>query len=453
MSISKVEDAVSEQSAALTQRQAGRLFPWVKPYYADPLVLEEAKGVWVIDDSGREYLDFFAGIVTTSVGHCHPHVVRSTWEQMKRLGHTSALYVTEQQVEVAETLTELAPGALNRTAFTNSGTEANETAVMAARLATGRTEIVALRHAYSGRSALGTGLTAHAPWRPLPSSVPGIVHARSPYTYRSPLGDRATEQEQTDFFISDLVEVIETTTSGQPAGLILEPIQGVGGFIVPPPGYLHRAAEVIRSYGGLLIIDEVQTGFGRTGGRWFGCEHSDVEPDIMVMAKGIANGFPVGATMATDEVAEAWTSLSISTFGGNPVAMAAAGATLDVMIQEEVPVRAADRGEQLRSALRGLEDGYAWIGEARGMGLMQALEIVSPDGSRAPDPVRARALLEAARAEGLLIGLGGLKGHVIRLGSSLLITEAEVREAVVRLARACERVEGAASQVPVAREG
>jgi alanine-glyoxylate transaminase / (R)-3-amino-2-methylpropionate-pyruvate transaminase len=440
VSIPRVEKAVSKKGATMIQRHGRRLFPWVKPYYSDPLMLKEGKGVWVIDESGREYLDFFAGIVTTSVGHCHPHVVRRTSEQMNRLGHTSALYVTEQQVEVAETLTELAPGALSRTAFTNSGTEANETAIMAARIATGRSEIVALRHAYSGRSTLATGLTAHAPWRPLPTSVPGIVHARSPYPYRSPLGDEASEEEQTDFFVSDLVEVIETTTSGKPAALILEPIQGVGGFIVPPSGYLRRAAEVIRSYGGLLIVDEVQTGFGRTGDQWFGCEHSDVEPDIMVMAKGIANGFPVGATMATDEVAEAWTSLSISTFGGNPVAMAAAGATLEVMIEEQVPARAAERGEQLRSALHELEGLYAWIGEARGMGLMQALEIVSPDGSRAPDPVRARALLEAARKEGLLIGLGGLKGHVVRLGSSLLITEDEVREAVVRLSRACESV-------------
>ncbi len=440
MSISKVEDALSHEGTALIQRHGERLFPWVKPYYSDPLVLKEGKGVWVLDESGREYLDFFAGIVTTSVGHCHPHVVRRTWEQMKRLGHTSALYVTEQQVEVAETLTELAPGALNRTAFTNSGTEANETAIMAARIATGRSEIVALRHAYSGRSTLATGLTAHAPWKPLPTAVPGIVHARSPYPYRSPLGDEASEKEQTDFFVSDLVEVIETTTSGKPAALILEPIQGVGGFIVPPRGYLRRAAEVIRSYGGLLIVDEVQTGFGRTGHHWFGCEHSDVEPDIMVMAKGIANGFPVGATMATDEVAEAWTSLSISTFGGNPVSMAAAGATLEVMIEEQVPARAAERGEQLRRGLQELEGRYAWIGEARGMGLMQALEIVSPDDSRAPDPVRARALLEAALREGLLIGLGGLKGHVIRLGSSLLVTEEEVREAVVRLSRACESV-------------
>jgi 4-aminobutyrate aminotransferase-like enzyme len=413
------------------------LFPWVKPYYADPLVLSEGEGVWVRDEQGKEYLDFFAGILTTSVGHCHPDVVSAVEKQIRRLGHTSTLYVTEQQVVAAEQLARLSPGDLKRTAFTNSGTEAIETAITAACIHTGRSEIIALRYGYSGRSALTTNLTGHASWRPLPTQTVGVKHARAPYVYRSPLGDGATDEENTDFFIDDLVEVIETTTNGRPAALLAETILGVGGFVVPPAGYLARAAEVIRSYGGLFISDEVQTGFGRTGGAWFGIEHSEVVPDIMVMAKGIANGFPVAATITTDDIAESWTANSISTFGGNPVCMAAAVATMTVMEEEDVPARCTERGDQVRTALDALAAEFDWIGDVRGRGLMQAIELVEDAASKEPSPRRARALLEAAKEEGLLVGLGGRYGQVVRTGPSMLISEEEVDDAMARFARAC----------------
>ena len=424
----------------LAEHQRNRLFPWVKPYYREPLVIQEAEGVRVRDDQGRSYLDLFAGILTTSVGHCHPEVVARVQEQAARLGHTSTLYVTEGQLTVADTLVRLAPGRLSRVAFTNSGTEAVETAIQAACAYTGRSEIIALRHSYSGRSILATNLTGHAPWRPMASSVAGIKHARAPYVFRSPLGRGAPLEAHTRFFLDDLVEVIETTTSGRPAALLVETIMGVGGFIVPPPGYLEGAAEIIRSYGGVLISDEVQAGFGRTGTHWFGCSHWGVEPDLMVMAKGIANGFPVAATMATDEVADAWSALSVSTYGGNPVSMAATSATLEVMEREDVPARSTVRGAQLRSGLEALAHRHPWIGEVRGMGLMQALEVVTDQASRTPDAQRTRALMEAAREEGLLIGAGGLHGNVIRMGPSMLITEAELGEGLDRLGRACERL-------------
>ncbi len=417
-----------------------RLFPWVRPYYAEPIALESAQGVWVKDVQGREYLDFFAGILTTSIGHCHPRVTEAVHEQMQRLGHTSTLYLTEGQVEVGDRLVRIAPAGLTRVAFTNSGTEAVETAITAACVYTGRTEIVALRHAYSGRSTLAAGITGHGSWRPVAGTVAGVSHAKSPNPYRSPLGPDATEEEQTAYFIDDLVEVIETTTSRRPAALLVEAIQGVGGFVVPPAGYLARAAEVIRSYGGVFICDEVQTGFGRTGTHWFGCQHDAVEPDLMIMAKGIANGFPVGATLARDEIAEAWGSPSISTFGGNPVSMAAAGATLDVMIEEDVPTRSEERGRQLRAGLELLANECRWIGEVRGMGLMQALEVVKDRASREPDPGRTKALQQAAKEEGLLIGTGGLHGQVVRIGPSMLITEEETAEALARLGRACRAV-------------
>lgn len=431
--------AAESRTQALAVAQADYLFPWVRPYYREPLALSQGEGVWVRDVDGDEYLDLFAGILTTSVGHCNAAVVEAARAQMERLGHTSALYVTEGQIEAARALAEIAPGALRTACFTNSGTEAVESAVATARLYTGRHEIVALRLSYSGRSTLTSHMTAQGAWRLPGGGVDGIVHTRSPYLYRSPVG---AGPGATDFFIDDLVEVIETTTGGKPAAFFAETIQGVAGVIVPPPDYFRRAAEVIRSYGGLFISDEVQAGFGRTGDRWFGIEHWGVEPDIMVMAKGIANGFPVGATVTRPEIAEAWQGPSISTYGGNSISMAAMCATLGVMKSENVPARAAERGAQLRAGLEELKSAHDWIGEVRGMGLMQGIEMVEDRAGRAPDGERAGALLEAAREERLLIGRGGLNGQVIRIGPSLLIAEDEMAEGIRRLGAACRRIDG-----------
>jgi len=429
--------------ATLLAEQHKYVFPAVKPYFPDPLVLKEAHGVRARDDRDVEYLDLFAGILTTGVGHCHPAVVDAVREQVGRLGHTSTLYVTEPQIEAAKRLAAIAPGALQKTFFTNSGTEAIETAIMTARLYTGRTEIVALRLAYHGRSLMATSLTAHSPWRPLASPVAGFTHALSPYPYRCPF-KQPCDDGCVERFASDVEEVIRTTTNGRPAAFIAETIQGVGGYIVPPHGYFQRVAEIIRSYGGLLIIDEVQAGFGRTGEHWFGIEHWGVEPDIMVMAKGIASGLPVGATIARADVADAWTAKTISTFGGNPISMAAMVATLDVMREENVPARATARGAQLRAGLEALAERFPWIGDVRGMGLMRAVELVRDPRTKEPDGKRAAALLSATREERVLVGLGGLFGNVIRIGPSMLITEEEMAEGIARFGRACERADRAA---------
>ena len=424
-------------SRTLAAEQTDCLFPWVRPYYSEPIALSDGEGVWVRDVAGNEYLDLFAGILTTSLGHCHPEVLEAVRRQSERIGHTSALYVTEQQLETARELASITPGELNVACFTNSGTEAVEAAIATARLFTGRHEIVALRLSYSGRSTLASHMTGQRPWRLPGGGVDGIVHARSAYSYRSPVGDGPAA---TDFFIDDLVEVIETTTGGKPAAFFAETIQGAGGIVVPPPDYFARAAEVIRSYGGLFIADEVQTGFGRTGKHWFGIEHWGVEPDIMVMAKGIANGYPVGATVTRREIADAWQGPSISTYGGNPISMAAMGATLRVMKRERVPTRAHEQGGLLRGGLEALREDFGWIGDVRGMGLMQGLEMVTSRSDNAPDGDRAEALLEAARQERILIGRGGLHGHVIRIGPSLLISEGEMSEGIRRLRAACQRV-------------
>jgi 4-aminobutyrate aminotransferase-like enzyme len=414
------------------------LFPAEARLYEEPLVLVRGQGVWLEDAKGDTYLDLFSGILTNSLGQAHPEVVQRVTEQLHTLGHTSTMYLSENEVAMAERLARIAPGRLKRTFFTNSGTEAIETAIMLAQVYTGRSEIFALRHSYSGRSTLATNLTAHSSWRPLPSSM-AVKHVLSPYPYRCPF-KQPCDESCVDAFARDLEEAIVTTTNGQPAAFLAETIQGVGGYIVPPAGYFQRVAEIIRKYGGLLIIDEVQAGFGRTGGKWFGIEHWGVEPDIMVMAKGIANGFPVGATITRDEIALSWKSKTLSTYGGNPICMAAAMATHDVMVYEDVPTRAQQRGAQLRAGLDALQRQYPWIGEVRGMGLMQALEIVEDPRSKTPSPGRARKLLEAAKAERVLIGIGGLNGHIMRVGPSLLITEEEIADGLERIARACQRI-------------
>ncbi len=303
---------------------------------------------------------------------------------------------------------------------------------------TGRDEIICLRYGYSGRSTLGTTLTAMSGWTPLGGSVPWVKHALSPYCYRCAFGP--PHEECAERYAADVEEVILTMTSGKPAAFFAETIQGAGGYIVPPAGYFQRVAQIIRKHGGLFIADEVQAGFGRTGDKWFGIEHWDVEPDIMVMAKTVASGFPVGVTIARDDIASAWQGKTISTFGGNPISMTAMDATLEVMEREQVPARSARLGRQLRAGLEALAAEHAWIGDVRGMGLMQALELVEDRQSKEPSPRRAGALLEAAKAERLLIGTGGLFGHVIRIAPQMLMTEEELADGLERLGRACRRV-------------
>ena len=340
------------ESQNVNAAQEAYIFPCVRMLYDEPLHIQEAKGTRVTDSSGKTYLDMFAGILSTSLGHCHSGVNEHIHRQIDVLGHTSTLYMTDNQVLAAQKLAKLAPGRLQTSMFVNSGSEAIDAAIKLAKQHTGSNEIIALRYGYSGASLLSTHLTGHAAWRTGYAGIAGITHAMGPYSYRSPFGD--DEAVNAEKFAQDLEEVILTTTSGKPAAFIAETIQGVGGFIVPPRGYFQRAAAIIRKYGGLFICDEVQAGFGRTGDNWFGIEHWETEPDIMVMAKGIANGYPVGALITRPDIAASWTRKTISTFGGNPVCMAAAEATMDIMIQEDVPLRASERGRQLRKGLENL---------------------------------------------------------------------------------------------------
>jgi 4-aminobutyrate aminotransferase len=407
------------------------LFPSVFHYFKEPLVLERAKNQFVWDADGNKYLDFFGGILTVSVGHCNDKVNEKVHEQVDKLQHVSTVFATEPQAALARKVAGLTPGGLTKSFFTNSGTEANEVAVLTARLYTGSSEIIALRHSYHGRSSLAMSLTANSAWRLGPPLQAGIVYAHNAYCYRCPFG--LTYPSCNIRCARDMEELIKTTTSGRVAGVIAEPIQGVGGFITPPREYFGIVAEIVRKYGGLFISDEVQTAWGRTGNKWFGIEQWGVTPDIMTSAKGLGNGFPIGITMATPQIAAAMKGATISTFGGNPVATAAAKAVLDLIEQENLAANAAETGAYLRASLETLKDKHTLIGEVRGMGLMQAVELVQDRESKTPATQETLRLMEAARDNRILLGRGGLYGNVLRISPPLNITKSDVDDFIRQL--------------------
>jgi 4-aminobutyrate aminotransferase-like enzyme len=426
-------------SQSARARHAEFLMPGVITYYQEPLVLTDGKGRRVTDADGREYLDFFGGILTVSIGHADDRVNQAVKAQVDRLSHVSTLYPTLPMIELAERLARIAPGPLRQSFFTASGTEADEMAVMLAEVHTGSTELVALRHGYSGRSLLAQSLTAHAPWRAVPTQVAGVKHAPAPYCYRCPL--HLTYPSCGVACAKDIEELIRTTTTGRVAGFLAEPIQGVGGFITPPPEYFEIAVGIIRKFGGVFICDEVQTGFGRTGGRMWGIEQWGVQPDIMTMAKGVANGLPLGVTIATPEIAASLKALTLSTFGGNPVSCAAANATIRIIEEEDLSGNAERMGYRLRDGLSDLQRRFGrTIGDVRGMGLMQGVELVEDEiaGDRTPAKALTLRLFEETKKRGLLIGRGGLYSNVLRIAPALTVTADEIDEALAILGEAFE---------------
>jgi 4-aminobutyrate aminotransferase-like enzyme len=400
------------------------LFPSVFHYFSEPLVITHAKDQHVWDADGNQYLDFFGGIVTVSVGHANEKVTRRVHEQVDKLVHVSTVFATEPQVALAKKIASITPqGALTKSFFTNSGTEANETAILAARCYTGASEIVALRHSYHGRSAMAMTLTGQASWR-LSPPTPGIVHAPNAYCYRCPFHLEYPSCEVA--CAKDIDEVIRTTTSGRIAGFIAEPIQGVGGFITPPKEYFQIVAGIVKKYGGLFISDEVQTAWGRTGGKWFGIEHWGVTPDIITSAKGLGNGMPIGVTVAKREVADGMKGVQISTFGGNPVATTAAKAVLDYIEEEKLLINTAEVGAYLREKLLELKDKHQLIGDVRGMGLLQSLELVEDRVSKTPAVRATAAMMEACRENRILLGKGGIFGNVLRMSPPMNIAKSDV---------------------------
>ncbi len=404
------------------------LFSSVTTYYADPLVTDHASMQYLWDVEGKKYLDFFGGIVTVSVGHCNPRVTSKIKAQTDKLQHGSTVFPNEAIVSIAEKLAEITPGEITKTYFTNSGTEANEMAVQLARVHTGNYEIVALRHGYSGRSQLAQGLTGHSTWRKSLPGTFGVVHAINPYCYRCPF-----DLKYPDCGVAcakDVENVIQTTTSGSIAAFIAEPIQGVGGFITPPPEYFKIVFNIVKKYEGLFIADEVQTAWGRTGKKWFGIEQWEVVPDMITSAKGLANGTPIGVTMTRPEIADSFKGLQISTFGGNPVTSVAARATIAVIEEDRLMDNADVVGGYYRSKLEELQKKHPLIGDVRGMGLLQAFELVKDRKTKEPAAQETNRFMDEAKNRGLLVGKGGLYGNVIRTSPPLNINKADVDEAI-----------------------
>ena len=407
------------------------LFPSVTTYFTDALVTDHASMQHLWDSEGRKYLDFFGGIVTISVGHSNPRVTSKIKAQIDKIQHGSTVLPNEAIVAIAEKLAEITPGEISKTYFTNSGTEANETAIQLARTHTKNFEIVALRHGYSGRSQTAQSITGMHSWRASLPGAFGVVHALNPYCYRCPFGLKYPDCGVA--CAHDVESTIETTTSGAVAGFLAEPIQGLGGFIVPPPEYFKIVFTIIKKHGGDFISDEVQTAWGRTGKKWFGIEHWEVTPDIITSAKGLGNGVPVGVTMTTPEIANSFKGLQISTFGGNPVTSVACKAVIDIIEEDKLAENAHAVGNYFQQGLKGLQEKHALIGDVRGMGLMQALELVKERKTKEPAPQETNRLLDEARKAGLIIGKGGLYGNVIRMSPPLNISKSDVDEAIKML--------------------
>jgi alanine-glyoxylate transaminase/(R)-3-amino-2-methylpropionate-pyruvate transaminase len=400
------------------------LNPAIFFYYKNPIMLVEGAMQYAWDDSGKRYLDAIGGIVTVSVGHCHPHVVAAANQQNELLQHSTTLYLHPNIALYAEKLASKLPGDLKVCYFVNSGSEANDLALLMARAATGNYDSIALRNGYHGGNASGMGMTAQNTWKyNVPHSF-GIHHALTPYPYRGPFG--YDDPEAGKKYASDIKDIIDTATPGKIAAFIAESIQGVGGFVEFPQGYLKQAYEYVRAAGGVCIADEVQTGFGRTGGHYWGFEMHDVIPDIVTMAKGIGNGCPLAAVVTTPKIAQSLVGkVHFNTFGGNPVVSAMGKAVLEVIEKENLQANALKMGSFILAGLHKLKEKHKIIGDVRGRGLMLGIELVKDRTTKAPASAECAQVLENARELGLLIGKGGLWGQTIRFAPPMCITQAD----------------------------
>ncbi|MGD9722008.1 MAG: aspartate aminotransferase family protein [Pirellulales bacterium] len=413
-----------EEVLALRQEY---LTPGLITYYRDPLLVVEGHMQYVWDERGRRYLDALAGIVSISVGHCHPYVVEKVREQVGKLQHVTTIYLHPTIGQFGEKLAEHMPAdsGLKVTYFTNSGSEANELALLMSREFTGRSEIISLRNSYHGGTQAAMGLTAIGTWK-FPSNPPAAVKNATPgYCYRCPYG--LTYPSCDVRCARDVEPLIRHETSGAPACFIAEPIQGAGGTICPPPEYFQIVYDIVHRYGGLCIADEVQTGFGRTGAHFWGFENWGVTPDLVTMAKGIGNGAPLGACVTRPEIARTTANrIHFNTFGGNPISMTQGLATLEVIDRENIQENARIVGGYLQEQLLELQQRQPLIGEVRGLGLMLGVELVRDRETKEPANTETADVLELCKERGLLIGKGGLYGNVLRIKPPMCLTKDDV---------------------------
>jgi len=412
--------------AELLVRHRKVLPSWLTLFYDHPIELVDGKGCRVVDGEGNTYLDFFAGILTTMVSHNQPEIVEAIRDQAGKLLHSSTLYLIRNQVELAERIAELSGIPDAKVFFTNSGTEANEAALLFATTARRSNQVLALRNSYHGRSYAAMSITGNRGWSASSFTPVNVSYVHGGYRYRSPFGHLPDDQF-IQACVDDLREVLLTTTAGDVACMIAEPIQGVGGFATPPDGFFGAMKEVLDEYGILFVSDEVQTGWGRTGEHFWGIQAHGVVPDAMTFAKGLGNGLAIGGVVGRGELVDAVTANSISTFGGNPLATRGALAVLDFLRDHDLQANARTVGARLLTGLRERVGGLPIVGEIRGKGLMIGVELVEP-GGKTPSPRAAARVMEETRQGGLLIGKGGLFGNVLRIAPPLTISAAEADE-------------------------
>ncbi len=405
----------------ILEKKRQYIMPCLAHFYNDPPEFVSGSMQYLFDHAGKKYLDCFAGVSVINCGHCNPEITDKICSQVKKLQHVCNIYLTENFVRLAERLAEVTPGNLQKSFFCSTGTEANEGALLLASIYTGGNEYIALRGGLHGRTKLAMNLTGIGMWRTDPHPAGGIHFAPNPYCYRCPIGKKYPE---CDLACADMVEdMIKTATSGHPAAFIAETIQGNAGIVVPPQGYFQRLKEILSQYGTLLIIDEVQTGFARTG-KMFAIEHYEVTPDIMSMAKALGNGVPISAFIASAEIADTYTKPGASTLGGNPVSSTAGLAVLDYIKEHALEKNAEARGKQIMNGLKELAKRYPVIGDVRGLGLMIGAELIHPDGS--PNPEAVDTILEKMKDRGVIIGKNGLGRNVLAFQPPLVITEQDV---------------------------
>ena len=422
----------------LHERYQAVLPSFTKPLFEEPISIDRGEGSYVYTLDGDRYLDFFGGILTTMIGHSHPKVVEAVQTQAAKTMHTSSLYLSEPMVALAETIAELSGIPDARVCFTTSGTEANDTALLLATSYRKSNQILAMRNSYHGRSFTAQAITSHRSWSSTSISGLDVNFVQGGYRLRSPyreLDDDGYTRAATD----DLIQILDMMSSGDVAAMIAEPIQGVGGFAVPPKGFFGSMHKVLSESEILFISDEVQTGWGRTGDHFWGYQAHDIVPDMLTFAKGVGNGMTLAGCVARAEIMDSLNAVSFSTFGGNPLSAAAGQATIQAVIDEEMQRNAFEMGQRLVERLAPVVAKTDWIAELRGAGLMQAIEIVQPDSIQ-PDAPRSAALLETCRRRGLLLGKGGLYGNVMRIAPMLNVTAAEMDEAMDALNGAIEEL-------------
>lgn len=395
-------------------------------YYKEPLQLVKAKGQYVYDEKGREYLDAIGGIVCISAGHNHPRIKAEILKMLENdeIQHTTLLYFNHHAAELAEEMMEVAPASLDRVFFSNSGTEANELAFLAARQATGETIIVSLRHGYHGGTSGALANCGHQTWRFRSQPQASVTSAMEPYCYRCPFGK--TPNSCALECAKNVETTIQTSTHGKIAGFIAEPVMGVGGFITPPKEYFTEVAQIIHKYGGKYISDEVQTGAGRCGGEYLLTKELGIDADIVTMAKGLGNGAAIGAVLMKTEISDSMQGkLFFNTFGSDPYQTMQAKVTMEIIREEKLIENARTQGNYLLDQLKAMMPKHKLIGDVRGRGLLLGFELVKDRNTKEYATAETAELMELCRQKGLLVGKGGLFGNVVRLAPPLSVNRAQ----------------------------